>query len=146
VGPLEGIKVLDLSRVLAGPWATQALADFGATVYKVEKPASGDDTRHWGPPWLKDRDGRDSGESAYYLAANRGKHSLAIDLSSGEGQALVRALAARADVLVENFKVGGLARYASATPTSRPRTRASSTARSRPSARTGRTRMARATT
>jgi crotonobetainyl-CoA:carnitine CoA-transferase CaiB-like acyl-CoA transferase len=111
VGPLEGIKVLDLSRVLAGPWATQALADFGATVYKVEKPGSGDDTRSWGPPWLKDRDGNDTGESAYYLATNRGKHSLAIDLASADGQALVRALAARADVLVENFKVGGLARY-----------------------------------
>jgi crotonobetainyl-CoA:carnitine CoA-transferase CaiB-like acyl-CoA transferase len=111
VGPLEGIKILDLSRVLAGPWATQALADFGATVYKVEKPGSGDDTRAWGPPWLKDGAGRDSGESAYYLAANRGKHSLAIDIATAEGQALVRALAARADVLVENFKVGGLARY-----------------------------------
>jgi len=111
VGPLAGIKVLDLSRVLAGPWATQALADFGATVYKVEKPGSGDDTRGWGPPWLKDGAGRDSGESAYYLSANRGKHSLAIDLASADGQALVRALAARVDVLVENFKVGGLARY-----------------------------------
>jgi crotonobetainyl-CoA:carnitine CoA-transferase CaiB-like acyl-CoA transferase len=111
VGPLAGIKVLDLSRVLAGPWATQALADFGATVYKVEKPGSGDDTRGWGPPWLKDRDGRDSGESAYYLSTNRGKHSLAIDMASADGQALIRALAARADVLVENFKVGGLARY-----------------------------------
>jgi crotonobetainyl-CoA:carnitine CoA-transferase CaiB-like acyl-CoA transferase len=111
VGPLEGIKVLDLSRVLAGPWATQALADFGAEVYKVERPGSGDDTRGWGPPWLKDRDGNDSGESAYYLAANRGKHSLAIDMATADGQRLIRALAARADVLVENFKVGGLARY-----------------------------------
>jgi crotonobetainyl-CoA:carnitine CoA-transferase CaiB-like acyl-CoA transferase len=111
VGPLEGIKVLDLSRVLAGPWATQALADFGATVYKVEKPGSGDDTRSWGPPWLPDAAGRDSGESAYYLSANRGKHSLAIDMATRDGQALIRALAARADVLVENFKVGGLARY-----------------------------------
>jgi crotonobetainyl-CoA:carnitine CoA-transferase CaiB-like acyl-CoA transferase len=111
VGPLEGIKVLDLSRVLAGPWCTQALADFGATVYKVEKPGSGDDTRGWGPPWLPDGAGDDSGESAYYLSANRGKHSLAIDLASADGQALIRALAARADVLVENFKVGGLARY-----------------------------------
>ncbi len=111
MGPLQGIKILDLSRVLAGPWATQALADFGATVYKVEKPGSGDDTRGWGPPWLKDGAGRDSGESAYYLAANRGKHSLAIDIATADGQALVRALAARADVLVENFKVGGLARY-----------------------------------
>ncbi len=111
MGPLQGIKVLDLSRVLAGPWATQALADFGATVYKVEKPGSGDDTRSWGPPWLKDRDGRDSGESAYYLSTNRGKLSLAIDIATRDGQALIRALAARADVLVENFKVGGLARY-----------------------------------
>jgi crotonobetainyl-CoA:carnitine CoA-transferase CaiB-like acyl-CoA transferase len=111
VGPLEGIKVLDLSRVLAGPWATQALADFGATVYKVERPGSGDDTRGWGPPWLKDRAGGDSGESAYYLATNRGKHSLAIDMATADGQTLIRALAARADVLVENFKVGGLAKY-----------------------------------
>ncbi len=111
MGPLEGIKVLDLSRVLAGPWCTQALADFGATVYKVEKPGSGDDTRGWGPPWLKDAAGRDSGESAYYLSANRGKRSLAIDMATAEGQRLIRALAARADVLVENFKVGGLARY-----------------------------------
>ena len=111
MGPLEGIKVLDLSRVLAGPWCTQALADFGATVYKVEKPGSGDDTRGWGPPWLRDGAGRDSGESAYYLSANRGKHSLAIDMATAEGQRLIRALAARADVLVENFKVGGLARY-----------------------------------
>ncbi|HUO94986.1 MAG TPA: CaiB/BaiF CoA-transferase family protein [Steroidobacteraceae bacterium] len=111
MGPLAGIKVLDLSRVLAGPWATQALADFGATVWKVEKPGSGDDTRSWGPPWLKDRDGRDTGESAYYLSTNRGKHSLAIDIANPDGQRLVRALAARADVLVENFKVGGLAKY-----------------------------------
>ena len=111
MGPLAGIKVLDLSRVLAGPWATQALADFGATVYKVERPGSGDDTRTWGPPWLKDRDGRDTSESAYFLSANRGKHSLAIDLACADGQQLVRALAARADVLVENFKVGGLAKY-----------------------------------
>ncbi len=111
MGPLDGIKVLDLSRVLAGPWATQALADLGATVYKVEKPGSGDDTRGWGPPWLKDRSGADTGESAYYLSANRGKCSLAVDLANPEGQQLIRALAARADVLVENFKVGGLARY-----------------------------------
>jgi len=111
VGPLQGIKVLDLSRVLAGPWATQALADLGATVYKVEKPGAGDDTRGWGPPWLKDRSGADTAESAYYLSTNRGKYSLAIDLAAPEGQALVRALAARADVLVENFKVGGLAKY-----------------------------------
>jgi crotonobetainyl-CoA:carnitine CoA-transferase CaiB-like acyl-CoA transferase len=111
MGPLVGVKVLDLSRVLAGPWATQALADFGATVYKVEKPGSGDDTRAWGPPWLPDGAGRPTQESAYYLSANRGKRSLAIDLAHPEGAALVRALAERCDVLVENFKVGGLAKY-----------------------------------
>ena len=111
MGPLAGIKVLDLSRVLAGPWATQALADFGATVYKVEKPGAGDDTRSWGPPWLKDTAGRDTREAAYYLSANRGKHSIAVDLASTEGQALIRALAAKCDVFVENFKVGGLAKY-----------------------------------
>jgi crotonobetainyl-CoA:carnitine CoA-transferase CaiB-like acyl-CoA transferase len=111
MGPLAGIKVLDLSRVLAGPWATQALADFGATVYKVEKPGSGDDTRAWGPPWLADGAGRATAESAYYLSANRGKHSLAIDLAHPDGAGLIRDLAARCDVLVENFKVGGLAKY-----------------------------------
>ena len=111
MGPLQGIKVLDLSRVLAGPWATQALADFGALVYKVEKPGSGDDTRAWGPPWLDARDGTATGESAYFLSTNRGKHSLAIDLAAADGQRLIRALAERCDVLVENFKVGGLARY-----------------------------------
>ena len=111
MGPLSGVKVLDLSRVLAGPWATQALADFGAAVFKVEKPGAGDDTRSWGPPWLTDRDGTATDQAAYYLACNRGKQSLAIDIASAEGQSLVRRLAQRADVLVENFKVGGLARY-----------------------------------
>jgi crotonobetainyl-CoA:carnitine CoA-transferase CaiB-like acyl-CoA transferase len=110
-GPLQGIVVLDLSRILAGPWATQVLADFGAEVLKVEHPRGGDDTRRWGPPYLRDAAGNETGESAYYLAANRGKRSIAIDFSRPEGQALVRQLAARADVLVENFKVGGLARY-----------------------------------
>ena len=110
-GPLQGLVVLDLSRILAGPWATQVLADFGAEVIKVEHPRGGDDTRKWGPPYLKDRDGRDTSESAYYLAANRGKRSVAIDLGLAEGQALVRELAAKSDVLVENFKVGGLAKY-----------------------------------
>jgi len=110
-GPLQGIVVLDLSRILAGPWATQVLADFGAEVLKVEHPQGGDDTRKWGPPYLKDAAGRETRESAYYLSANRGKRSLAIDFSRVEGQALVRQLAAQADVLVENFKVGGLARY-----------------------------------
>ena len=115
-GPLQGIVVLDLSRILAGPWATQVLADFGATVLKVEHPRGGDDTRKWGPPYLRDRDGGTTGESAYYLSANRGKRSLAIDFSQPDGQALVRRLAAQADVLVENFKVGGLARYGLAYP------------------------------
>ncbi len=110
-GPLAGIVVLDLSRILAGPWATQALADFGAEVIKIEHPRGGDDTRSWGPPYLRDAEGRETSESAYYLAANRGKKSVAIDLAQPEGQALVRRLAAQADVLVENFKVGGLARY-----------------------------------
>jgi crotonobetainyl-CoA:carnitine CoA-transferase CaiB-like acyl-CoA transferase len=110
-GPLQGIVVLDLARILAGPWATQLLADFGADVLKVEHPQGGDDTRQWGPPYLRDADGRDTSESAYYLAANRGKRSLAIDFSRPEGADLVRRLAMQADVLVENFKPGGLARY-----------------------------------
>lgn len=119
-GPLQGIVVLDLSRVLAGPWATQALADYGAEVIKVEKPGTGDDTRQWGPPWLKDRAGRDTHESAYYLSTNRGKKSVAIDLAHPEGQALIRELARGADVLVENFKVGGLAKYGLDYPTLGP--------------------------
>ena len=112
MGPLHGIKVLDLSRVLAGPWATQLLADFGADVLKVEKPDGGDDTRAWGPPYLRDAAGKDSRESAYFLSTNRGKRSLAIDLASAAGQQTVAQLAAKADVLVENFKVGGLKKYA----------------------------------
>jgi crotonobetainyl-CoA:carnitine CoA-transferase CaiB-like acyl-CoA transferase len=111
MGPLKGIKVLDLSRILAGPWATQLLADYGATVWKIERPEAGDDTRHWGPPFLKDSEGADTAESAYYLATNRGKHSIAVDITSESGQAVIRRLVARADILVENFKVGGLARY-----------------------------------
>lgn len=110
MAPLEPIRVLDLSRVLAGPWCTQCLADFGAVVWKVEHPRRGDDTRAWGPPWHAAAPGRPA-ESAYYLSANRGKRSLAIDFSKPQGQELVRALAARADVVVENFKVGSLAAY-----------------------------------
>ncbi|MEO6113910.1 MAG: CaiB/BaiF CoA-transferase family protein [Sphingomicrobium sp.] len=106
--PLAGIRVLDLSRVLAGPWATQLLADLGAEVIKVEQPGAGDDTRHWGPPW-HEHDGEKV--AAYFLAANRGKHSVAIDFSTEEGAALVRRMAADADVLVENFKVGGLKKF-----------------------------------
>jgi crotonobetainyl-CoA:carnitine CoA-transferase CaiB-like acyl-CoA transferase len=111
MGPLAGIKVLDLSRILAGPWATQCLADFGATVWKIEKPGSGDDTRHWGPPWIKDGRGKDTAEAAYFASTNRGKRSLAIDFTKPAGQQLIRALALRADVLIENFKVGTLGKY-----------------------------------
>lgn len=111
MGPLSGVKILDLSRVLAGPWATQTLADLGADVVKVERPAGGDDTRAWGPPYLKDAGGRPTTESAYYLSTNRGKRSVAIDLAAPEGQKLVRELALQSDVLIENFKVGGLAKY-----------------------------------
>jgi len=110
-GALSHLRVLDLSRVLAGPTAGQILADLGAEVIKVERPGRGDDTRHWGPPWLADRDGNATGESAYFLSANRGKKSVAIDIARPEGQRLVRDLAAQSDVVLENFKVGGLARY-----------------------------------
>jgi crotonobetainyl-CoA:carnitine CoA-transferase CaiB-like acyl-CoA transferase len=111
MGPLAGVRILDLSRVLAGPWATQTLADLGAEVIKIERPGSGDDTRQWGPPFARDAAGRDTTESAYYLSTNRGKQSVAIDLANPEGAQLVRQLAGRCDVLVENFKVGGLAKY-----------------------------------
>jgi len=110
-GPLSHIRVLDLSRVLAGPFAAQALADLGAEVIKIERPGEGDDTRHFAPPYLTDQDGRQTTETAYFLAANRGKKSVTIDLSRARGQELVRALAARSDVLIENFKVGGAGRF-----------------------------------
>jgi len=110
-GALDGVRVLDLSRVLAGPWCTQTLADLGADVIKVERPGSCDDTRGWGPPFLPDRDGRDTAEAAYFLGANRNKRSVTIDIAAPEGQALVRELAAGCDVFVENFKVGDMARY-----------------------------------
>ena len=109
--PLAGIRVLGLSRVLAGPWCTQTLADLGADVIKVERPGSGDDTRAWGPPFLQDPAGGDGSESAYYLCANRNKRSLTVDITTPEGQALLRRLALRCDVLVENFKVGDLLRH-----------------------------------
>jgi len=109
--PLEHIRVLDLTRVLAGPWATQNLADLGAEVIKVERPGSGDETRTWGPPWLRGADGRETREAAYYLSVNRGKKSITVDLSKPAGQRLVQDLATRSDVLVENYKVGDLARY-----------------------------------
>jgi crotonobetainyl-CoA:carnitine CoA-transferase CaiB-like acyl-CoA transferase len=109
--PLAGVRVLDLSRVLAGPWCTQTLADLGADVIKVERPGAGDDTRGWGPPFLKDRDGRDTAEAAYYLGTNRNKRSITVDVAKPEGQALIRRLAADCDVFIENFKVGDMARY-----------------------------------
>ena len=109
--PLEGVRVLDLSRVLAGPWCTQTLADLGADVIKVERPGAGDDTRGWGPPFLKDREGRETREAAYYLGANRNKRSITVDIARPEGQALIRRLAAQCDVFVENFKVGDMQRY-----------------------------------
>ena len=108
---LEGIRVLDLSRVLAGPWCTQTLADLGADVIKIERPSAGDDTRNWGPPFLPTADGRESHESAYYLGANRNKRSVTCDIAQPEGQALVRELAEHCDVFIENFKVGDMARY-----------------------------------
>ena len=108
---LEGIRVLDLSRVLAGPWCTQTLADLGADVIKIERPGAGDDTRNWGPPFLPTADGRESHESAYYLGANRNKRSVTCDIAQPEGQALVRELAEHCDVFIENFKVGDMARY-----------------------------------
>ncbi|HMN66864.1 MAG TPA: CoA transferase, partial [Burkholderiaceae bacterium] len=108
---LHGIRVLDLTRVLAGPWCSQNLADLGADVIKVERPGAGDDTRAWGPPFLKDRDGRDTGDAAYYLAANRNKRSVEIDLASPAGQQAVRDLAKLSDVVLENYKVGQLKKY-----------------------------------
>jgi formyl-CoA transferase len=110
-GPLSHIRVLDLSRVLAGPWASQNLADLGADVIKIERPGSGDDTRGWGPPWMKDRDGKDTGEPSYFLSVNRNKRSVTLDIAKPEGQKIVRELARECQVLIENYKVGTLKRY-----------------------------------
>lgn len=110
-GPLAGVKVLDLSRILAAPTCTQLLGDLGADVWKVEKPGAGDDTRAWGPPYLKDANGAETGESAYYLSSNRNKRSIAVDIAAPDGAALIRRLASEADILIENFKTGDLARY-----------------------------------
>ena len=110
-GPLEGLKVLDLSRILAGPTCTQLFGDMGAEIIKIERPQKGDDTRYWGPPFLKDEAGNDTTESAYYLCANRNKNSVAVDLTKDEGQAIIKQLANQCDILVENFKAGDLARY-----------------------------------
>ncbi len=110
-GPLKGYRVLDMSRILAGPWAGQLLADLGAEVVKIERPNSGDDTRHWGPPYLKDQDGNDTEDAAYFFCANRGKKSVTVDITHSEGQEIIRQLALQSDVLIENYKVGGLAKY-----------------------------------
>ena len=110
-GPLAGIRVLDLSRVLAGPWCTQSLADLGADVIKVERTGRGDDTRQWGPPFLRDTEGKDSHESAYYLSTNRGKRSITLDIAHPDGQRIVREIAKTADIAIENYKVGDMRRY-----------------------------------
>jgi crotonobetainyl-CoA:carnitine CoA-transferase CaiB-like acyl-CoA transferase len=110
-GPLSHIRILDLSRIMAGPWAGQILADLGADVVKVERPGAGDDTRGWGPPFLKDRSGAETREAGYYLSVNRGKRSITLDLDKPDGQRVVRALAERSDIVLENFKVGTLARF-----------------------------------
>ena len=110
-GPLSHIKVLDLSRIMAGPWSTQILADLGADVIKVERPGAGDDTRSWGPPFLKDKAGQPTREAGYYLSVNRGKRSITVDITTSEGQEVVRRLATTSDILVENYKVGTLVRY-----------------------------------
>ena len=110
-GPLAGIRVFDLTRILAGPTCTQLLGDLGADVIKIEKTGAGDDTRKWGPPYVQDKDGRNTSESAYYLSSNRNKRSLAIDIATPAGQALAKRLIARSDIMVENFKVGDMARY-----------------------------------
>src|ERR1700704_3607659 len=109
--PLSHIRVLDLSRVLAAPWASQNLADLGAEVIKVERPGVGDDSRAFGPPWVKDRQGRDTKDSAYFTSANRGKKSITLNIAVPQGQAIVRELARQSDVLIENYKYGDLARY-----------------------------------
>ena len=110
-GPLKGLRVFDLTRILAGPTCTQLLGDLGAEIIKIERPGHGDDTRKWGPPFLKDENGEDSDTAAYYLSANRNKRSLTLDIATPEGQALAKRLIAHCDVLVENFKVGGLAKF-----------------------------------
>ncbi|WP_417841346.1 CaiB/BaiF CoA transferase family protein [Terasakiella sp.] len=110
-GPLSHIRVLDLSRILAGPWASQTLGDLGAEIIKIERPQVGDDTRQWGPPYIKDEDGNDTRDAAYYMSANRNKRSVAIDMAAPDGQALIRDLVAHCDVVIENFKVGGLKKY-----------------------------------
>ena len=110
-GPLSGYKVLDMSRVLAGPWAGQMLADLGASVIKIERPSVGDDTRSWGPPYLKDKAGDNCDDAAYFFCANRGKQSVTVDITQPEGQKIIHQLAGQCDVLIENYKVDGLKKY-----------------------------------
>ena len=110
MGPLAGPRVVDMTRILAGPWCTQILGDLGAEVIKIEHPTVGDDTRQWGPPWLQDESGNETGESSYYLSANRSKSSVTLDLKTERGRTILRELVAGADVFIENFKVGGLAK------------------------------------
>src|SRR5689334_19825576 len=110
-GPLTGLRVFDLTRILAGPMCTQLLGDLGADVIKIERPGAGDDTRKWGPPYVKDGAGKDTGESAYYLSSNRNKRSVTIDIAKPAGQVLAKRLIAECDIMVENFKVGDMARY-----------------------------------
>src|SRR5512137_3036317 len=111
MGPLKGIRVLDLSRVLAGPWATQIFADLGADVLKVEKPGAGDDTRTFGPPWITDKDSGEKVDAAYYASANRGKRSITLDFTTPAGQQVAQRLARASDIVIENYKVGALAKY-----------------------------------
>ncbi len=110
-GPLKGLRILDMSRILAGPTCTQILGDLGADVIKIERPGVGDDTRKWGPPYVKDSDENDTSESAYYLSSNRNKRSLTLDITQIAGQQIIRKLAGKCDVLIENYKVGGLKKY-----------------------------------
>ena len=133
--PLDGIRVLDLSRVLAGPWASQTLADLGAEVIKVERPGTGDDTRSWGPPYATDARGKSTSDSAYFLSTNRGKKSVAIDITDPQGQNAIRELARTSDVLIENFKVEDWRSMVSTMARSRRSTPGSSIARSLVSAR-----------
>jgi crotonobetainyl-CoA:carnitine CoA-transferase CaiB-like acyl-CoA transferase len=110
-GPLHGIRVLDITRVLAGPWASQLLADYGAEVIKLERPAVGDDTRRWGPPWCKDGEGRETSDSGYFLSTNRNKRSITVNLEHPDGARVARELAAGCDVVMENFKVGAMQKF-----------------------------------
>ena len=137
-GPLSNVRVLDLSRIMAAPWSGQILADLGADVIKVERPVVGDETRTWGPPFLKDTTGKPTKEAGYYLSVNRGKRSITLELDKPEGQAVVRALAARSDIVLENFKVGSSSALASTMRGSKRSIPRSSTAPLRASARPAR--------